>query len=197
MIALWLTVATATAAVTPVIGLGAEITVNDPFVATRGLHLGGDAEVWPWLRVGVIGGLYPSFDEGDWRRQTSQLIDHNNVSPDISRIVWRGAGQVTLLPLRQTVGDRERAFGMVIGMGAVHTEDDLELVQAVGLPSAEATASQIHPITHVGLVGEVWWGDWGGRLRMERSTYTEVLFQTVQESKVPSWVGIDVVRRWP
>lgn len=180
----------------PIASVGAELTVNDPFVSTRGSHLGVDVALWPWLRIGVAGGLYPSLGEADWTGMTAQIVDYN-ISPDISRMVWRGAGQATLLPLRQSVGDRERLLGVVVGMGAVHTEDDLAMLQAEDDPHAIATARQIHPITHVGLIGEVWWGDWGGRLRMERSSYTEVVFETVQESKVPAWVGIDVVRRWP
>lgn len=179
----------------PVLGAGAEATVNDPFWQTSGVRAAADVTLRPWLRLGLSGGLYPGVVAQE-RALTSQLVDYG-ITPDISRMGWRAAGQLTVLPLRQVSGERERVLGAVVGMGAVYTEDDLERLQAVGDPEAEATARQLHPITHVGLIGEVWWGDWGGRLRMERSAYTEVIFEVVQESKVPAWVGVDIIRRWP
>ncbi|MFT4976653.1 MAG: hypothetical protein ACI8S6_002558 [Myxococcota bacterium] len=32
---------------------------------------------------------------------------------------------------------------------------------------------------------------------MEYSSHTEIVYSTIQESKNPVWVGLDLVRWWP
>lgn len=195
MTALLLAASASAAAI--VLGTGLETSFNDPFVTTVGTRVSGSIELAPWVRVGASGGLYPHLGVTRLTRLTTNLSSEVQIMPDISDIRWRGMGRVAITPLRQSDGVRSRVFGGYAEAGLIHTVDDLDAIQGVGDPIAEDTAKQLHPTVAYGIIGEVWWSErWGGRLRMERSLYTEVVMSTVEESRSPSWVGLDVLYRW-
>jgi len=179
-----------------VVGLGVEAVTNDPFVSTVGLHASVDQPIRPWLRLGASGGVYPSLGQGSWSALTTQIVTEANVTPDISAIRWRASAQATWLPVRQELPGRSRLLGLYAGMGWVYTVDDLDALQSYDDEDL-ATQMEFHPIVSGGLMAEVWWSSWGGRVRMERASYTETISSAIDESRNPFWLGIDLTARWP
>lgn len=135
----------------PFVGL----VTNDPFV--RRIIFGGGigyhfTEVFG---VELQGGFSPDLNRGDWKPVTTQLVDENQVAPEISRMVGHAIANLHFSPLYgkvATVGNTAINFDIygMAGTGIVYTVDDLDVVQLVGEPLAEATARQIHPAISLG-----------------------------------------------
>lgn len=179
-----------------VAGAGYSQVVNDPFYTSRGLTAQVEARPLDWLGVGATGGgyLYPGAD--GWSPLAKSLVSQYSVAPDVSAMTSTLGAVVTLAPFRGVVGSWSTRVGLSAGVGAVHTEDDLEALQAVGEPQFEATASQFHPYGSVGLFGELRRGAWGGRVRLERMSYVEVIATETKEDKNPLWLGAEIAW-WP
>jgi len=127
---------------------------NDPFLnryivgASLGYHFTEIFEVEANL------GFSPDLGEADWKPLTSQLVENNHVSPDLSPLTLFGSGSFLFSPIygKVAVGHRIINFDIfgLFGMGAVLTSDDLEALQAEDEPDAIATANQTHPTTNFG-----------------------------------------------
>ena len=97
----------------------------------------------------------PDLDERDWKPLTTQLVEENHVSPDISKLTYFGSLTFQFSPIYGKVALSGRniinfdIFGN-FGFGITRTADDLEALQATGDPRAEATQFQAHPTTNFG-----------------------------------------------
>lgn len=196
MLTLLCLLSTATAAQFGLSG-GMEFTGNDPFVQRTGHRLGMELAPRPQVRLGISGAFYPDQGEADWTALTSQLVNHNHIAPDISRMTAMGRAELRVVPFVHPLGILEAHTGAYGALGLVHTEDDLEALQAVGDPYAEATASQNHPCATWGAFSEIGGDTVRGRLRFERTTYLETVGSTTLEMKstmlwaleVTVWLG--------
>ena len=179
----------------PSVAIGVDYGWDDPFVAPIGLRGGLDVSPRDWLTIGLTGAWYPADDESSWSALTDQIASANHISPDLSYVTTRAQLEARLTPIRGTSGGWERTLGGHIALGAAHTRDDLDTIGAVGDPVFEATEREWHPAPGYGLDGELWRGDWGVRLRLERTYYVEWVASDVKEKKTPSWLGLELTWR--
>ena len=176
---------------------GMEFTGNDPFVTRRGHRIGVEYAPRPQVRFGLSGAWYPDLGEGNWTPLTSQLVTENHIAPDISLMPGQVRGTPRVVPFIPPTGILEAHTGAYGALGAVHTEDDLEALQQVDDPWAQATASQNHPTATWGVFSEIGGDTVRGRLRFERTTYIEAVSSTTLEMKsnmmwaleVTVWLG--------
>lgn len=168
---------------------GAEAVMNDPFHQVAGLQVGAGVAWLPWLRTGVAGGVYPDLGSTSYKPVTRQIIEQNNVVPDLSPILARGLLRATVLPVRVESDGLTGTVGAEIGVGAVFTRDDLELLDKEDDPDALAVERQWHAATSFGAVGELRGRVHGLTLRVERTSYVETV-EDVDEHKRPIWVNV-------
>jgi hypothetical protein len=178
--------------------LGYDRTINDPFLVRRGLRAGVAFAPREQLAVEATAAFYPDLGESDWAALTSQLIDNNHVSPDLSRILGQAHLRLHIFPLRSRFGPFEGALDGWAGFGATWTEDDLEALQQEGDPWAEATASQVHPCPTWGFGYQVVadiadTGAMGLRLRWDRFRYIETVSSATLETKGNIILGLEWV----
>ena len=75
-------------------------------------------------------------------------------------------------------------LGLRVGMGFAQTSDDLEALQAVGDPQAEATQNQVHPTTNFGGGVRVVLGEsFAFRIEGRSLVYIETVNSTTLEMK--------------
>lgn len=125
----------------------------ESMVLPTALVLGGELE-WrpaPLVGIAVSGAFTPALDtlwDDGWRPITKQIINQNQVTPNVVRAQGRAAAMVVLSPIRATLVRPAPTTVMLdvgAGFGAIHTVDDLEALQAENDASAIATAVQWHP----------------------------------------------------
>ena len=133
----------------------AAFVANDPFLNR---YIVGTGLGYHWTEVfatEVNLDFAPDFGTGDWKPLTTQLVEENSVSPDISKLTLAGSltfqyspiyGKVAVVGSNIVLFDIYGAFGM----GATRTKDDLEALQAVGDERAMSTEFQTHPTTNFG-----------------------------------------------
>lgn len=131
---------------TPFVGM----VTNDPFI--RRIMFGGDVayHFTELFAFELQGSFDPNFGQGDWKPITHQITGANQVSPEISRMMWHLTGNFNFSPFYgklATVGRNTIMFDIygTFGAGVVGTADDLELIGNAGDPRAEATRTQVHP----------------------------------------------------
>jgi outer membrane beta-barrel protein len=138
-------------AITPHIGF----VTNDPFVNRYLIGAGITYNPTEILGVEVSGTFSPDLGTGDYKPVTKQLVQDNQVSPDISRIMWFANVNLVFSPIygKVAVGGKSIVnydiFG-VFGTGITQTRDDLDALQRPNDPVAQATATQIHPTSNFG-----------------------------------------------
>lgn len=168
--------------------LQAGLVTNDPFVNR---YLGGLSYTYHVTEIFGIeasGHFSPNLGRGDWKSITHQIVDKNNVQPDISKIQALGSLNFQFTPIhgKLAVGKRDiiqfDIFG-AFGTGVVQTADDLE---ALGNETdvATRTRSQLHPSLNYGGGLRVVLSQ-GVALRLEGRglSYIEVLESTTLEMK--------------
>lgn len=97
----------------------------------------------------------PDLGETDWKPLTTQLVNENNVSPDISKLTLVSNATFQFSPIYGKValgGGNIIHFDIygAFGMGVTQTRDDLKALQAEGDPIAQATEIQLQPTTNFG-----------------------------------------------
>ena len=128
---------------------------NDPFINRYLLGAGISHHLTEVFAIELIGSFSPDFGRGDWKAITEQLVEENQVSPDISKILFYGNVNFQFSPIYGKVAVMGRTivnfdvFGS-FGTGIVYTGDDLEALQAQEDPAAIATQNQYHPTTNFG-----------------------------------------------
>jgi len=128
---------------------------NDPFINRYLLGVGITRHVTEIFAVEALGSFSPDFGRGDWKAITHQLVEENQVSPDISKLLFYGNVNFQFSPIYGKVAVMGRrivnfdVFGS-FGVGVAYTRDDLEALQAETDAAAIATQSQYHPTTNLG-----------------------------------------------
>lgn len=171
--------------------VGIESSFGDPFVVRRGVRAGLDVAPLEWFSLGVDGGWCPLVGESDLTA-LSRSLSARSVSPDVSRLDAHVGLYASVTPLAAHSGLWSSSLGLYGGVGVVHTVDDLEMLQAVGDPEAEATAVELHPSARIGLRGEVSRDRVVVGLRLERESYRELILSTTKEERAALFVGVDV-----
>ena len=136
---------------TPSVGF----VTNDPFLNRyiAGVRLG-----YHLTEIFAIEGelsYSPDLGETDWKPLTTQLVNENNVSPDISKLTLVSNATFQFSPIYGKValgGGNIIHFDIygAFGMGVTQTRDDLRALQAEGDPIAQATEVQLQPTTNFG-----------------------------------------------
>ncbi len=176
--------------------VGHELVVNDPFVTRHAPGARFMVAPWPWLEASIHGAFAPHFGEGDWTAQTRGLVEELHIAPDLSRIRQRGDLTISFLPAMGELGPFETRVGPYAGVGAVRTQDDLELLQVQGNPEFEATWEEWHAATIFGLSAELRLDSFGLGVRIERQHYTEVVGTTTLETKKTAWAAMEASWRF-
>lgn len=167
--------------------------MNDPFVKRNILSVG---YLYRPDRLGLFlnVGYSPDLGEADWRPLTTQLINENSVSPDISRILMYGSAKM-LVPLT-TIADNMNRLDMSAlgGMGLVQTSDDLSALDAIGDARAESTQFQWHPSINFGVQFRFYRENgaipFGILASVERMSFIETVNATTLEMKSNSLISL-------
>jgi len=129
---------------------------NDPFIIR--FILGASLTYHPTEVFGIElqGGWSPDFEKRDWKGVTTQLVEKNKVSPDISKLTWYTNASFQFSPIygKFAVGNRAiinfDIYG-AFGTGLAGTSDDLEAINAEeNEQDALATQRQVHVTTNIG-----------------------------------------------
>lgn len=136
---------------TPTLGF----VTNDPFVRRYLLGAGFTYHITEVFGAEVRGIFSPDLGPGDYKKITHQLIEENQVSPDISKIIWLAELNTTFSPFYGKVAVNGRSIVIfdlygIFGFGLAGTADDLDALQGNDDPLAEATANQVHATSNVG-----------------------------------------------
>lgn len=128
---------------------------NDPFLNRYIVGMGVGYHLTEIFGFEAMLDFSPDLGEGDWKPLTTQLVNENNVSPDISKLTYFGSACFVFSPIYGKAAIRGRniinfdIYGK-FGMGGTATADDLEALQAEDQPTAIATQNQFHPTTNFG-----------------------------------------------
>lgn len=163
---------------------------NDPFVHRYLIGAGFAYHVTEVFAVELNGTFSPDLgDEINRKAITKQIIDKNQVTPDISLINFYVNGNVQFSPIygKLAVGQKDiigfDIFGL-FGTGAVYTVDDLDALGVTGDINAEATQSQFHPTINFGGGARVILSDsFAFRIEGRGLSYIEVIESTTLEMK--------------
>lgn len=157
--------------------------VNDPFVFRRGLGVNFEMAANRNLGLEARVAYYGTFGTGDWKPITKQIVNENEVSPDLSYLICPAHIGGRLTPIHGYLGPYRMSLGAVVGLGASQTFDDLVMVGQEENEAAIATQSQWHPTTVFGLLASVEGDRAGLRMRAMRLTYIEVRESTTFQMK--------------
>jgi outer membrane beta-barrel protein len=162
---------------------------NDPFLNRYLVGASGTYHVTEIFGVELAGTFSPDFGEGDYKPITGQIINENQVTPDISKIQMYTNVNFQFSPIYGKVALLGRnivnfdIFG-IFGTGVVRTVDDLNALDAEGDPVAEATRSQFHPtLNYGGGVRVIFSQAFVLRVEARGLSYIEVLESTTLEMK--------------
>ncbi len=128
---------------------------SDPFLNRYLIGAGLTYHVTEILGVELSGTFSPDLGEGDYKAITKQLINENQVSPDISRVMWFLELGLVFSPIYGKVAIGGKSIGNydiygVFGTGVTQTREDLDALQSPDDPITLATATQIHPTSNIG-----------------------------------------------
>lgn len=170
-------------------GVHLGFVTNDPFI-NRYLLGGAFAyHATEVFAVEVTGTFSPTFGTLDYKPVTEQIINENQVTPDISRIQFYVTGNFQFSPIygKVAVGANRivnfDVFGL-FGTGVVNTRDDLVALQKEADPAAIATESQFHPTLNFGGgIRVIFSESFAARVEGRGLSYIEVLEGTTLEMK--------------
>ena len=161
---------------------------NDPFLRRYVVGLDAGYHLTDIFAVEADIGFSPTLGESDWKPITAELIEHNHVAPDLSRLTLFGGGSVAFTPVHGKLAVARRIvhfdlFG-IFGMGVVRTADDLEVIGSTDDPRALATQHQLHPTTRYGGGARILLGpSVAVRVEARSLVYIETISGTVLEMK--------------
>ncbi len=131
------------------------MVANDPFLNRYILGTSIGYNLTEIFAIEASFDFSPDLGETDWKPLTKQLVQENNVSPDISKLTYFGSTTFQFSPIYGKVALSGRKiinfdiFGN-FGMGVARTADDLEALQKPDDPRAQATQYQLHATTNFG-----------------------------------------------
>ena len=170
-------------------GVGVGFLTNDPFVNRYLVAPHFAYHVTEIFALEVAGAWSPDFGTGDWKPITEQIIENNEVTPDISKIEFYANGNFQFSPIygKVAVGpDRIINFDIfgLFGTGIVNTRDDLEALGKLDEEVAIVTASQFHPtLNYGGGVRVIFSEAFAVRAEGRGLSYIEVIESTTLEMK--------------
>lgn len=176
------------------VGGGVQAVVNDPFLRQRGLVVAARHHLTQSVSVGLLGTYYPDRDTADWTKLTTQLVEENSVSPDLSKQGLTLALPVGIDPLYTRVGQFHIEAQLYVGPAVIRTKDDLAALQAEGDERAESTQFQTHLGSVFGFTSDLFWTDKTAvRFRIHRQTHIETVSGTTLEMKGNFMLGAEFV----
>ena len=128
---------------------------NDPFLNRYIIGTGFGYHLTEIFSIEGMLDFSPDLGTADWKPLTTQLVEKNSVSPDISKIMAFGSvcfafspiyGKTAILNQKIVIFDLYGKFGM----GFAQTKDDLSALQAEDDDRAISTQTQIHPTSNFG-----------------------------------------------
>lgn len=163
---------------------------NDPFINRYLAGVGLAYHVTEIFAIEANLGYAPNLGEADWKPLTKQIVEENNVSPDISKLTLFTNTGFQFSPIYGKValnGRRIINFDIfaAFGIGITQTQDDLD---ALGADESDAaainTAVQWHPTTNIGGGVRVIFNDMiAFRLEGRSLIYIETVESTTLEMK--------------
>ena len=167
----------------------AAFVANDPFLNRYIVGAGLGYHITEVFAVEGNFDFAPDLGDGDWKPLTTQLVEENSVSPDISKLTLAGNLTFQYSPIYgklAVVGNNIILFDLygAFGMGLVQTSDDLEALQATDDPRAQATENQWHPTTNFGGGLRIIFGEnIAARIEGRSLVYIETVNSTTLEMK--------------
>ncbi len=133
----------------------AAYVANDPFLSRYIIGAGVGYHLTEIFALEANLDYSPDFGKADWTSLTTQLVEENSVSPDISKMAFAGSLSFLYSPIygKVAIGRRIIAFDIygAFGGGAVVTNDDLDALQTDSTDDrAVITQTQTHPTTNMG-----------------------------------------------
>jgi outer membrane beta-barrel protein len=178
------------------IGPSIGLVANDPFLNRYILGAVFDYHVTEIFAIEATAAWSPVLGQGgctdpDWKPLSCQLLEKNNVSPDISRLTTHGAVGLQFAPIygKVAAGNNIIAFDIYgnVGLGVTATEDDIVALQAQDEPPdgpAHRTANQVHPTTVMGGGARIAFSESVAlRAEVKSMTYIEAVKSTTLEMK--------------
>lgn len=162
---------------------------NDPFINRYLLGAGFGYHVTEIFAIEAQGVFSPDLGDADWKPITRQIINENQVTPDISKIQFYGTVNFQFSPIYgkvAVIGKNIVMFDIfgVFGTGIVNTRDDLKALDKETDPRATITESQFHPtMTFGGGLRTVFSETFAIRVEGRGLSYIEVLESTTLEMK--------------
>jgi outer membrane beta-barrel protein len=129
---------------------------NDPFLNRYIVGTGINYNLTEIFAVELNMDFSPDLGDTDWKPLTTQLIEENHVSPDISKLTYFGSASFLFSPIYgkvAVVGRNIINFDIFasFGMGMTRTSDDLEALDTEANDTrAVVTQHQMHPTTNFG-----------------------------------------------
>ncbi len=167
----------------------AGFVTNDPFINRYLMGVSFAYHVTEIFAVEAAGTFSPDLGVGDYKPVTDQIINENQVTPDISKIQFYANVNFQYSPIYGKVawfGSNIINFDIfgVFGTGVVNTVDDLEALQKELDPAAQVTQSQLHPTMNFGGGLRIVFSEaFAVRLEGRGLSYIEVLESTTLEMK--------------
>jgi outer membrane beta-barrel protein len=163
---------------------------NDPFLNRYIVGSGINYNLTEIFAVELNLNFSPDLGDADWKPITTQLIDENHVSPDISKLTYFGSATFMFSPIYgkvAVVGRKIINFDIfaAFGMGMTQTSESLEALDA-GLDNERAvlTQHQVHPTTNFGGGARIIFGEnLALRLDGRSMVYIETVNATQLEMK--------------
>jgi hypothetical protein len=174
------------------VGVGAELVTNDPFMTPIGLRVATVVRPLPWLGVGASLAGHPLHPMNTY----GQYLEAVQIVPDYSPILGSASVFGDVRFARGAIGRFDGALDLVVGAGGVYTVEDCAAMGMGDDAACLATQREAHLASVIGLSASVGSGRWALRVRGERWQYTERVFDTVKENKIPIWAGVDAVVRF-
>ncbi len=163
---------------------------NDPFLKRYIVGAGINYNLTEIFAIELSLDFSPDLGESDYKAVTSQLINENSVSPDISRLTYFGSASMLFSPIYGKVavtGGNIINFDIytAFGMGMTATQECLECLDAADDPGPTiATRDQVHPTTNFGAGARVIFNEnLAVRLEGRSMIYIETVNSTQLEMK--------------
>ncbi|MCB9760261.1 MAG: hypothetical protein H6739_10535 [Alphaproteobacteria bacterium] len=170
---------------------GASWLANDPYLYRRGMQLGVEFAPNRILSVSTLHAFHPDLEEADWTPASMAFARNVYYVPAPSKLIARNELALRMTPVRWEGERFETRVGALAGVGWVRTRDDLNALQALGDPMAEATQFQRHPSQIIGLTGELRGEHAGVRLSASQVVYIEVINSVTLEMQHARFMSVE------
>lgn len=170
-------------------GLGLGFVSNDPFLQRYVVAPSVTYHMTEIFGLEVMGGWSPDFGEGDYKAITKQIINENQVTPDISKVQFFASANFQFSPIYGKVavlGKKIINFDIfgVFGTGIANTRDDLAALNREGIDVAVNTEVQYHPTLNFGGGARIILSDaFAVRVEARGMSYIEVIESVNLEMK--------------